>query len=77
MFNCKGQADVLRETIEYHVQLVADESSAIAQDYAKRLRVASSFAPPPMEPPFFALLIINKDDFFPQSRHPAVSLITF
>ena len=33
--------------------MVADECSAIAQDYAELLRAASSLAPPPMEPPSF------------------------
>ena len=45
------RANGLRESTEYHVHLLADERSATAQDYVELLRVASSFAPPPMEPP--------------------------
>ena len=51
MYTSQDRANGLRESIEYCVHLLADERSAIAQDYAELLRVASSFAPPPMEPP--------------------------
>ena len=53
MYISQDRADGLRESSEYLVHLVADERSAITQDYAELLRVASSFAPPPMEPPSF------------------------
>ena len=51
MYTSQKRADGLRESIEYRVHLLADERSAIAQDYAELLRVASSLAPHPMEPP--------------------------
>ena len=51
MYTSQVRANGLRESIEYRVQLLANERSAIAQDYAELLRVASSFAPPPMQPP--------------------------
>ena len=51
MYTSQDRAKGLRECIEYRVQLLADERSAIAQDYAELLRVASSFAPPPVEHP--------------------------
>ena len=51
MYTSQDRANGLRESIEYRVHLLADECSAIAQDYAELLRVASSFAPPPMQPP--------------------------
>ena len=51
MCTSQDRANGLRESIEYRVHLLADERSAIAQDYAELLRVASSFAPPPMQPP--------------------------
>ena len=51
MYTSQDRADSLREDIEYRVHLLADERSAIAQDYAELLRVASSFTPPPMQPP--------------------------
>ena len=51
MFTSKGRADGLRESLQYSVQLNADEHSATAQDYAELLRVTSSFAPPSMELP--------------------------
>ena len=51
MYTSQDQANGLRESIEYRVHLLADERSAIAQDYAELLRVASPFAPPPMDTP--------------------------
>ena len=51
MYTSQDRANGLRESIEYGVHLLADERSAIAQDYAELLRVASSLAPPPMQPP--------------------------
>ena len=51
MYTSQDRANGLRESIEYRVHLLADERSAIAQDYAELLRFASSFAPPPMQPP--------------------------
>ena len=51
MYTSQDRANGLRGSIEYRVHLLADERSAIAQDYAELLRVASSFAPPPMQPP--------------------------
>ena len=51
IYTSQDRANGLRESIEYRVHLLADERSAIAQDYAELLRVASSFAPPPMQPP--------------------------
>ena len=51
MYTSLDRANGLRESTEYRVHLLADERSAIAQDYAELLRVASSFAPPPMQPP--------------------------
>ena len=51
MFTSQDRANGLPESIEYRVHLLADERSAIAQDYAELLRLASSFAPPPMQPP--------------------------
>ena len=53
MFTAKGRANGLEKSAEYCVQLVVDERSAIAQDYAELLLVTSSFAPPPLEPPSF------------------------
>ena len=50
MYTSQDRAHCLRESIEYGVHLLADERSAIAQDYVELLSVASSFAPPPMEP---------------------------
>ena len=50
-YTSMDRANGLRESIEYRVLLLADERSAIAQDYAELLRVASSLAPPPMQPP--------------------------
>ena len=52
MCTSRDRTDGLRESIENRVHLLANECSAIALDYAELLRVASSFAPPPMEPPF-------------------------
>ena len=49
MYTSQDRANGLRESIEYRVHLLADERSPIAQDYAELLRVASSFAPPPMQ----------------------------
>ena len=51
MYTFQDRTNGLRESIEYRVHLLAEERSAIAQDYAELLRVASSFAPPPREPP--------------------------
>ena len=51
MYTSQDRADGVRESVEYPVHLLADERSAIAQDYAELLRVASSFATHPMEPP--------------------------
>ena len=50
MYTSQDRAKGLGESIEYRVHLRADERSPIAQDYAELLRVASSFAPPPMQP---------------------------
>ena len=50
MYTSQDRANGLPESIEYRVYLLADERSAIAQDYAELLRLASSFAPPPMQP---------------------------
>ena len=50
-YTSQHRANGLREGIDYRVQLLADERSAIAQDYVELLRVASSFAPPPMQLP--------------------------
>ena len=77
MYTSQDPTDGLRESIEHHVQLLADERSAFAQDYAKLLRVASFFAPPPMELLFLALLIIDDDDLFLHSWQPPVSLALF
>ena len=54
MYTSQDRAKGFRESIEYRVHLLADERFAIGQDYAERLRVASSIAPPPMQPPSFA-----------------------
>ena len=51
MYTSQDRADGLPESIEYRVHLLADELSANTQDYAVLLRVASSVAPPSMEPP--------------------------
>ena len=51
MYTSQDRTNGLQESIEYHVHLLADERSAIAQDYAELLHVASSFAPPSMQPP--------------------------
>ena len=51
LYTSQDQANGLRESIEYLVHLLANKLSAIAQDYAELLRVASSFALTPMEPP--------------------------
>ena len=51
MYTSQDRSNGLRESIEYRVHLLAEERSDIAQDYAELLRVAASFAPPPMEPP--------------------------
>ena len=51
MYTSQDWANGLRESIEYRLHLFAHERSAIAQDYDELLRVASSFAPPPMQPP--------------------------
>ena len=52
MFTSQGRADGLREIVEHRVQLLADESSTIAQDYAELSQVAFlPFAQPRMEPP--------------------------
>ena len=51
MYTSQDRANGLRKSIEYRVHLLADERSAIAQAYAELLRVASSFPPPPMQPP--------------------------
>ena len=51
MYTSQDRANGLRESDEDRVYLLADERSAIAQDYAELLRAASSFAPPPMQPP--------------------------
>ena len=51
MYTAQDRSNGLRESIEYRVRLLADERSVIAQDYAELLRVASSFAPPPMQLP--------------------------
>ena len=50
-FTSQGWAHGLWESIEYRVQLFADERSTIAQDFAELLSVASPFAPLPMELP--------------------------
>ena len=50
MYTTQDRANGLRESFEYRVHLLADERSSIAQDYAELVRVASSFAPPPMPP---------------------------
>ena len=51
MYTSQDRAKGLRESIEYGVHLLTGERSAVAQDYAELLRVASSFVPPPMQPP--------------------------
>ena len=51
MYTSQDRANDLRKSIEYRVHLLADERSAFAQDYAELFRVASSFAPLPIQPP--------------------------
>ena len=51
MYTSQDRANGLRESIEYRVHLLSDERSAHAQDYVELLRVTSSYAPPPMQPP--------------------------
>ena len=51
MYTSQDRANGRRESIEYRVHLLADQCSAIAQDYAELLRVASSFAPGLIQPP--------------------------
>ena len=51
MYTSQDRANGLRECIEYRVHLLADERSAVAQDYTELFRVAYSFAPLPMQPP--------------------------
>ena len=56
LYTSQDWANGLRESIGYRARLLADERFAIAQDYAELLRVASSIAPPPMEPPSFGTI---------------------
>ena len=56
MYTSQDRADGLRESSEYRVHLLADGRSANAHEHAELLRVACSFAPPPMEPPFTGTL---------------------
>ena len=56
LYTSRAWAVGLRKSNEYRVQVLADERSAIAQDYAELLRAASSLAPPPMEPPSIGTL---------------------
>ena len=51
LYTTQERANGLRESIEYRVHLLADARSAIAQNYAELLRVASSFVPPATQPP--------------------------
>ena len=67
MYISQDQVEGLRKRIEYRVHLLADEQSAIAQDYAELLRVALSFAPTQRSPLPLALLIIDNNDLFPHS----------
>ena len=49
LYPWKVRADGLKETLEHRIQLLEKEQLAIADDYAELLRVASSFAAPPMD----------------------------
>ena len=51
MYTSQDRDNGFQKSIDYRVHLLADERSAISQDYAELLRVASSFAPTPMQPP--------------------------
>ena len=77
MYTSRDRADSLRESIQYPFHLLADERSAITQDFAEISRVPSSFAPPSMSLHMSALLITGKVDLFPHSWQPTVSLVLF
>ena len=49
MFTSQSRAEGPRESLEYRLQLLVEEGCVIAQDLVELLRVASSFAPPPVE----------------------------
>ena len=53
IYTSQDRANGLRESIEYRVHLIADERSAIVQDYAELLHVAFSFAPLSRQPASF------------------------
>ena len=77
MYTSQDRTSGLRESIENRVHLLEDERSAIAQDYAELLRVASSFAPPPMQPPSIGTPHHRQQQLVPHSWQPPVSLVLF